>query len=40
MAQFKIIDTKLLSVHNVLSPEFWVNHDIENCSKCQEMLRQ
>jgi len=37
---FKVIDSKLLACHNLnMNPEFWINHDIDNCNECQEALK-
>lgn len=35
----KVIDSRLLDAHDSLSAEFWVNHNIEKCNKCQEVLK-
>lgn len=36
----KVIPSVLLNVHDNWSPEFWCNHDIENCKDCQEKLKK
>ncbi len=34
----KIIDSRLLDVHDSLSAQFWVDHNVEKCERCQEAL--
>jgi|GEM_PF-6189156 len=36
----KVIPFKLLSAHDRLDATFWVEHDIDNCSKCQAVLKK
>jgi len=37
--KYKSVNARLLGVHDNLTAEFWVNHDIENCKKCQAALK-
>jgi len=37
--KFKSINSRLLVAHNYnLSPEFWLNHEIDKCKECQNLL--